>query len=96
MARDRQRTGGARLGETCASGISWPGGGYRVRHDRISTNGNVTLRDRGRLHHIGIGRPYAGWRILLVAGRGIRILTTDGTQLRHLTLDPQHDYQPTG
>jgi transposase InsO family protein len=71
--------------------------GYRVRHDRISKNGNVTLRYRGRLHHIGIGRAYAGWRIiLLVAGRDIRILTTDGTQLRHLTLDPQSDYQPTG
>jgi transposase InsO family protein len=71
--------------------------GYRVRRDRISKKGNVTLRYRGRLHHIGIGAAYAGWRIiLLVAGRDIRILTPDGTQLRHLTLDPQNDYQPIG
>jgi hypothetical protein len=41
--------------------------------------------------------PFRGWRvILLVAGREIRILTTDGTQLRRLTLDPQNDYQPIG
>ena len=71
--------------------------GYRVRHDRVSRNGNVTLRYRGRLHHIGIGAAYKGWRIiLLVAGTDIRILTLDGTQLRHLTLNPQNDYQPIG
>lgn len=71
--------------------------GYRVRHDRVSKAGNVTLRHRGRLHHIGIGNPYAGWRIiLLVADRDIRILTLDGKPLRHLTLDPQNDYQPIG
>ena len=45
----------------------------------------------------GIGAAYAGWRvILLVAGRDIRILTLDSTQLRHLTLDPHNDYQPIG
>jgi transposase InsO family protein len=71
--------------------------GYRVRRDRVSKSGNVTIRYRGRLHHIGIGKPYTGWRvILLVAGRDIRILTLDGTQLRRLTLDPTNDYQPTG
>jgi transposase InsO family protein len=69
--------------------------GYRVRHDKVSTSGNVTLRYRGRLHHIGVGKPYKGWRvILLVAGREIRILTLDGKQLHRLTLDPTKDYQP--
>jgi hypothetical protein len=29
-----------------------------------------------------------------VAGREVRILTLDGTQLRRLTLDPTKDYQP--
>jgi transposase InsO family protein len=71
--------------------------GYRVRHDRVSKKGNVTLRYRGRLHHIGVGAAFKGWRvILLVAGRDIRILATDGTQLRRLTLNPQNDYQPIG
>jgi len=69
--------------------------GYRVRHDRVSKTGNVTLRYRSRLHHIGVGGAYKGWRvILLVAGRDIRILSLDGAPLRHLRLDPTKDYQP--
>jgi transposase InsO family protein len=68
--------------------------GYRVRHDKVDKTGSVTLRYRGRLHHIGVGRPYAGWRvILLVAGRDIRILGADGSPLRHLVLDTDLDYQ---
>jgi len=69
--------------------------GYRVRHDKVDTTGSVTLRYRGRLHHIGIGRPYAGWRvILLVAGLDVRIVGLDGSPLRHFQLDPSKDYQP--
>jgi transposase InsO family protein len=69
--------------------------GYRIRHDRVSKTGNVTLRYRSRLHHIGVGAAYKGWRvILLVAGRDIRILSLDGAPLRHLTLDSTKDYQP--
>jgi transposase InsO family protein len=69
--------------------------GYRVRHDRIDTSGSLTLRHNGRLHHIGIGRAYAGWRVvMLVAGLEIRIVTLDGNQLRRLTLNPENDYQP--
>ena len=69
--------------------------GYRVRHDRIDKKGSVTLRHKGRLHHIGVGRAYRGWRVvLLVAGREVRILSLDGSPLRHLVLDPTRDYQP--
>jgi len=69
--------------------------GYRVRNDKVNKNGTVTLRYRGRLHHIGVGRPYAGWRVvLLMAGREVRILAADGSPLRQLTLDPARDYQP--
>jgi transposase InsO family protein len=69
--------------------------GYRVRHDRIDKKGAVTLRYRGRLHHIGVGAAYKGWRVvLLVAGREVRILGLDGSPLRHLILDPACDYQP--
>ena len=69
--------------------------GYRVRHDKVSKAGNVTIRYRSRLHHIGLGNAYAGWRIvLLVAGRDIRVITLDGELLRHLKLDPSIDYQP--
>ena len=49
--------------------------GYRVRHDKVDVGVSVTLRHKGKLHHIGIGCPYAGWRvILLVDGLDIRIL----------------------
>jgi transposase InsO family protein len=69
--------------------------GYRVRRDRIDKSGSVTIRHKGRLHHIGVGHSYRGWRVvLLVAGLEIRILTLDGIQLRRLTLDPSKDYQP--
>ena len=68
--------------------------GYRIRHDKVDRGGSVTLRYKGKLHHIGVGCPYAGWRvILLVAGLDVRIIGIDGSPLRHLTLDPSVDYQ---
>jgi transposase InsO family protein len=69
--------------------------GYRLRHDTIDRNGKITLRYKGRLHHIGIGRAHAGGTVaVLVAGRDIRVLTQTGQLLRELTLDPTRDYQP--
>ncbi len=71
--------------------------GYRVRHDKLDKKGTVTLRHQGRLHHIPVGRPYRGWRvILLITGLDIQILDPSGAQLRKLTLDPAKDYQPLG
>jgi transposase InsO family protein len=71
--------------------------GYRVRRDRVDKSGSVTLRHKGKLHHIGIGHPYVGWRVvMLVAGLEVRILTLEGDQLRRLKLDPTKDYQPIG
>lgn len=71
--------------------------GTRVRRDRIDSTGVVTLRCRGRLHHIGIGRAHKHKSvIMLVADLDVRILTEEGEVLRHLTLDPNRDYQATG
>ncbi|MGA8725796.1 MAG: IS481 family transposase [Acidimicrobiales bacterium] len=68
--------------------------GYKVRSDKVDTHGSVTLRLNGRLHHIGVGRSYSGWRVvMLVAGLDIQIIGFDGSPLRHLTLDPSVDYQ---
>ncbi len=68
--------------------------GHRIRHDKVDRSGSVTLRYKGKLHHIGVGCPYTGWRvILLVAGLDIQVLGLDGSPLRHLTLDPSVDYQ---
>jgi len=69
--------------------------GYRVRHDKVDKAGVVTLRSASRLHHIGIGRAYAQWRVvILVNGLDVRIIGLDGSPLRHLKLDPTIDYQP--
>ena len=43
-----------------ASGIPLIDGHFRVRHYKIDTNGKLTLRHNSRLHHIGLGRRYAG------------------------------------
>jgi len=67
----------------------------RVRHDRIDAHGVVTIRYKSKLHHVGMGRALKGTQIiLLVAGRHIRIITTEGELLRNFELDPSHDYQP--
>ncbi|AZI57596.1 IS481 family transposase [Nakamurella antarctica] len=68
----------------------------RVRDDRVSKAGTVTLRHNGKLHHIGIGRTYAGTYIkLLIQDLNISIAdATTGHIIRDLTLDPTRDYQP--
>jgi transposase InsO family protein len=69
--------------------------GRRLRFDKVDKHGSVTLRYRGRLHHIGIGAAYNGWRIaMLIDGRNVEIVAIDGSPLRHLVLDPNRDYQP--
>jgi hypothetical protein len=67
----------------------------RVRHDKIDKTGTITLRHGTWLHHIGIGRAHKHRRvIILVADLDIRVLSEHGELLRHLTLDPDTDYQP--
>ena len=69
--------------------------GYRVRRDKVDKTGTVTLRSNSKLHHIGVGRPYAGKRvIMLIAGRHVSVIGVDGSPLRRLKLDPTKDYQP--
>jgi hypothetical protein len=81
--------------QATASGIPLLDGHFRVRHDKIDTNGKLTLRHNSRLHHIGLGRRYAGTSVLvLVHDLHIRVLITCGQLLRDLTLDPTRDYQP--
>ncbi len=70
---------------------------YRVRHDRIDSDGSVTLRYLGRLRHIHLGARHRHRKVtLLVAGPQVRIVTTDGELLRHLELDPDRLYYGTG
>lgn len=70
---------------------------FRVRHDRVDKAGKVTLRHDGKLFHIGIGRTLAGTPVvMLVHDLDIRIVhAATGEIIRTLTLDPDHQYQPT-
>ena len=69
---------------------------YRVRHDIVGDTGTVTLRHAGKLHHIGIGRTHARTHItMLIKELEIHIIDTNtGEILRHLTLNPNNNYQP--
>jgi transposase InsO family protein len=72
------------------------GRGMRVRRDRVDSCGKLTLRHRGRLHHIGVGRAYKRVPvIMLIKGLDIRVLGEQGELIRELTLDPARDYQPS-
>jgi hypothetical protein len=64
----------------------------------IDSNGKLTLRYNGRLHHIGIGRTHPRTPILmLINGRDIRIIhATTGQIIRELILNPAVDYQRQG
>jgi transposase InsO family protein len=76
------------------SGIAAPAH-VRIRRDRIDSSGAITLRHDSRLHHIKIGRRFAGTRIvMLVAGLDVRVLSEDGELIRELQLDPTRSYQP--
>jgi transposase InsO family protein len=71
-------------------------GHHRIRNDIVGDTGTVTLRHKGTLHHIGIGRTHARTHIImLIDDLDIRIVNpATGELIRHLTLDPTHNYQP--
>jgi transposase InsO family protein len=70
---------------------------FRVRHDRI-TDGNVSLRVNGQMHHIGLGRTLDGTRIILLIDHlDVRVIhATTGEIIRTLTIDPERRYHGTG
>jgi transposase InsO family protein len=70
----------------------------RVRLDRLDDYRKVTLRVQGRMRHIGVGRIYAGIRVLLlVHDLEVRVVdAATGELLRQLTTDTSRGYQPTG
>jgi hypothetical protein len=70
----------------------------RVRHDRVDTNGKITLRVEGRMHHIGLGAEHRGTPVIvLVHDLDVRVAhAITGELIRKLTIDPAKDYQPLG
>jgi hypothetical protein len=71
--------------------------GYRIRHYKVDATGNVSLRYRGLLFNLGIGRAYRGRRVvMMLAGRQVRILDEEYQLIRELTIDPTKKYQDQG
>ena len=75
-----------------------PGAGgavhYRVRRDKVASNGTVTLRFESKLRHIPVGRAHMHQPVrLLIAGANVRVVREDGLLLRELVIDPRFDYQ---
>jgi transposase InsO family protein len=70
----------------------------RVRRDVVDSDGKLTLRHNGRLHHIGVGRTHARTPVLmLINGCDIRIIhAATGELIRELILNPALDYQARG
>jgi hypothetical protein len=69
-------------------------GQRRLRLDRVDTGGLVCLRYKGHQCHLGVGRPYAGWRVaMLVEDRNVEVVALDGSPLGHVVIDPTKDYQ---
>jgi hypothetical protein len=70
----------------------------RVRTDRVDTDGKLTLRVSGKLHHIGIGRDHARTPVLLlVHDLHVRVINAaTGELIREFTINPARNYQPTG
>jgi transposase InsO family protein len=68
----------------------------RVRVDKVSKTGNVTLRVHGKMRHNGVGRTHKGTHVLLLAhDLEVRIVNAiTGELLRELTIDLTRDYQP--
>jgi transposase InsO family protein len=67
---------------------------YRLRYDRLDTNGRMTLRRAGRMHHLGIGIEHARKRVLAFADDHhvtVADLTTGEVLSRHL-IQPDRNY----
>ena len=67
---------------------------YRLRYDRVDTDGHISIRRAGRMHHLGIGRRHTGTRILAITDETtvtvIHLHT--GEILSEHTIDPDHGY----
>ncbi len=40
---------------------------YRIRYDHVGSNGKISFRRAGRMHHLGVGVEHRGARILAIA-----------------------------
>lgn len=78
-------------------------GHYRLRFDHVGTNGKISLRRAGRMHHLGVGTTHARTPVLVLidATTATVLHRTTGEVLATCTIDPTRTYwrntqQPPG
>ncbi len=69
-------------------------GHYRLRYDRVDTDGHVSLRHAAHMHHLGIGRRHTGKRVLILIDETTATVThlDTGEILSTHTIDPARGY----
>ncbi|MFB6575508.1 IS481 family transposase [Kocuria palustris] len=69
-------------------------GHYRLRYDRVDTDGHMSLRRAGRMHHLGIGAAHRGKRVLAIIDEHTVTIThlDTGEILSTHHIDPHRGY----
>lgn len=69
-------------------------GHYRLRYDHVSSNGKISFRRAGRMHHLGIGADHRGKRVLIIADdQTTTVVHLDtGEIIATNTIDPARTY----
>ncbi len=69
-------------------------GHYRVRYDHVGSNGKISFRRAGRMHHLGIGATHRGKRVLILADEHTTTVVhlDTGEIIATNTIDPHHTY----
>ena len=71
-------------------------GHYRLRFDHVGTNGKISLRRAGRMHHLGVGAAHRGTPVLILIDEhhATVIDRTTGEILATNTIDPTRTHWP--
>ncbi|GGL60347.1 hypothetical protein GCM10011575_18560 [Microlunatus endophyticus] len=69
-------------------------GFFRVRYDHVGTNGKISLRRAGRMHHLGIGAAHAGKPVtILITDTDVTVIHNGtGNILATNTINPDRTY----
>jgi transposase InsO family protein len=69
-------------------------GHYRVRFDHVDRFGKVSLRRAGKMHHLGVGRGYAGKAVTILVDEGEVMVIDQGSGeiISKHTIDPEKNH----
>lgn len=93
-ARDRATPGTAYRATPKALPAATREGHYRLRYDHVDPDGKMSLRQAGRMHHLGIGTKHRGKRVLALGDeRTVTVIHLDtGEILSEHRIDPGRSY----